>query len=89
MRTRASERAMAGKPLDLVRSGSIVWAGLLVAAGAGHELADGFLGALVVVEDGGHLLRIGHGGVQLTDAGLRGRRGVLTGRAPPKGRSKR
>jgi len=35
------------------------------------------------------LLRSGHGGVTLTDAGLRGRRGVLTGRAPPKGRSKR
>ncbi len=35
------------------------------------------------------MLRIGHGGVTLTDAGLRGRRGVLTGRAPPKGRSKR
>ena len=35
------------------------------------------------------LLKIGHDGVQLADAGLRGRRGVLTGRAPPKGRSKR
>jgi circadian clock protein KaiC len=35
------------------------------------------------------LLRIGHGGVTLTDAGLSGRRGVLTGRAPAKGRSKR
>src|SRR5207244_8826504 len=35
------------------------------------------------------LLRIGHGGVTLTDAGLSGRRGVLTGRAPAKARSKR
>ena len=35
------------------------------------------------------LLRIGHGGVTLTEAGLSGRRGVLTGRAPAKARSKR
>ncbi len=35
------------------------------------------------------LLRIGHDGVTLTDAGLSARRGVLTGRAPAKGRSKR
>jgi circadian clock protein KaiC len=35
------------------------------------------------------LLKIGHDGVQLADAGVGGRRGVLTGRAPPKGRSKR
>jgi circadian clock protein KaiC len=35
------------------------------------------------------LLRIGYDGVTLTDAGLSGRRGVLTGRAPAKGRSKR
>jgi len=35
------------------------------------------------------LLRIGHGGVTLTDAGLSGRRGVLTGKAPAKARLKR
>ncbi len=33
---------------------------LFVAAGAGHELADGFFGALVVVEDGVHLFGDGH-----------------------------
>ena len=34
--------------------------GLFVAAGAGHEFADGFFGAFVVVEDGVHLLGDGH-----------------------------
>ena len=34
--------------------------GLLVFAGAGHEFADGFFGAFVVVEDGVHLFGDGH-----------------------------
>ena len=34
--------------------------GLFVAAGAGHEFTYGFFGALVVVEDGVHLLGDGH-----------------------------
>src|ERR1700722_19243276 len=33
---------------------------LLVAAGAGHQFTDGFLGAFAVVQDGGHLLGDGH-----------------------------
>lgn len=35
------------------------------------------------------LLKIGHGGLTVTDAGLSGRRGALTGRAPAETRSKR
>jgi hypothetical protein len=33
---------------------------LFVAAGAGHEVADGVAGAFIVVQDGVHLLGDGH-----------------------------
>jgi hypothetical protein len=36
------------------------WGQLLVAAGPGHEVADGVFGAFVVVEDCVHLLGDGH-----------------------------
>src|SRR5258705_10503838 len=52
------------KPRFVVRwasdSSRLIRLDLFVAARAGHELADGFFGALVVVKDGVHLFRDGH-----------------------------
>ncbi len=58
-RTGADNEDLHGVSLQ-IRCGMLVMDRLLIATGAGHEVADGFAGIFVVVEDGVHLLGDGH-----------------------------